>query len=302
MREGRAAAREITAVLPADTVAAGRCLNCGETLQGAFCSSCGQRSVPADPTVSELAGDAWQELSGYDGRVASTFRGLLHPGRLTADYLQGRRARYLSPIRLYLIASVVYFVVAAAAPADSSRSPAEIRGPGSFRIGLWNDSRSTQLTEEDRTLLKAEIAEAWWPVRVLLEAIDRDPAAFRANLFTVMPRVFFAMLPVFAAIVWLFYRRRRFPTALVFAVHVHAFAFLALTISEAAKFTEYPPVMGAVGIAVALFLVVYVLRALRGVFGGGWGLTLAKAAAIGFVYVLASLPAFIVILIWASLV
>ena len=133
--------------------AAGRCLNCGEELEGAFCSSCGQRSVPANPTVSELAGDAWQELSGYDGRVAATFRGLLHPGRLTVDYLQGRRARYLSPIRLYLIASVVYFVVAAAAPADPSQSPAEIRGPGSLRIGLWNDSRYVQLTEEDRARL-----------------------------------------------------------------------------------------------------------------------------------------------------
>jgi hypothetical protein len=41
---------------------------------------------------------------------------------------------------------------------------------------------------------------------------------------------------------------------------------------------------------------------LRGVFGGTWGITLAKASAIGFVYVLASMPAFFVILIWASLV
>ena len=282
--------------------AAGRCLNCGATLQGAFCSSCGQRSVPADPTVSELAGDAWQELSGYDGRVAVTFRGLLRPGCLTVDYLNGRRARYLSPVRLYLIASVVYFVVAAAAPADPSRSPAEIRGPGRLRIGVWDDSRNPQLTEEDRARLKAEIAETVWPLRVFLEAIDRDPAAFRANLFTVMPRVFFALLPVFAAIVWWFYRRRRFPTALVFAVHVHAFAFLAFAISEASKFTQSEPVTGAVGLVVTVFFVAYVLRALRAVFDGGWGITLAKAAGIGFVYVLASIPAFFVILIWASLV
>jgi hypothetical protein len=282
--------------------AAGRCLNCGEALHGAFCSSCGQRSVPADPTVSELAGNAWQELSGYDGRIAATFRGLLHPGRLTVDYLQGRRARYLPPIRLYLIASVVYFVVAAAAPADPSQSPGEIRGPGSFRIGLWGDSRSEPLTEEDRARLKAEIAETPWPLRPLLEAISTDPEAFRANLFTVMPRVFFAMLPVFAAVVWLFYRRRRFPTALVFAVHVHAFAFLAFAISEASKFTQSRPIMGAVGVTMALFFSGYALRALRYVFGGGWGITLAKATAIGVVYVLASIPAFFVILIWASLV
>src|SRR6185503_15425032 len=108
---------------------AGRCLNCGEVLGGAFCSACGQRSVPINPTVSELAGDAWNELSGYDGRIAATFRHLLRPGQLTVDYLQGRRARYLSPVRLYLICSVVYFLVAAAAP----------QGVGGIRIGVWDD-------------------------------------------------------------------------------------------------------------------------------------------------------------------
>ena len=85
------------------------CLNCGAELDGAFCSACGQRSVPADPTVAELAGDAWQELSGYDGRIAATFRSLLQPGRLTLDYLSGKRARYLSPLKLYFTLSLIYF-------------------------------------------------------------------------------------------------------------------------------------------------------------------------------------------------
>ena len=49
------------------------CLNCGAALHGSFCSACGQRSVPPDPTVDEVAGDAWQELSGYDGRIAQRF-------------------------------------------------------------------------------------------------------------------------------------------------------------------------------------------------------------------------------------
>jgi hypothetical protein len=111
----RGAGAAVTAPLT-DSIDDRRCLNCGAALHGAFCGACGQRSVPADPTVSELAGDAWQELSGYDGRVAATFRGLLHPGRLTLEYLQGRRARYLSPVRLYLTVSVIYFLIAATAP------------------------------------------------------------------------------------------------------------------------------------------------------------------------------------------
>jgi hypothetical protein len=82
MREGGTAAREVEAAFD-------RCLNCGAGLTGAFCSRCGQRAIPADPTVAEIAGDVWQELSGYDGRIAATFRNLLHPGRLTARISTG---------------------------------------------------------------------------------------------------------------------------------------------------------------------------------------------------------------------
>jgi hypothetical protein len=281
--------------------AATRCLNCGADLHGAFCGACGQRSVPPNPTIAELAGDAWQELSGYDGRVAATFRSLLHPGKLTVDYLQGRRARYVSPVRLYLTASIIYFLIAAAAPADPTRSPAEVRGPGSLRIGLWDDTRSTEITEEDRAALRAEIAEMAWPIRMLLQAIERDPVAFRRNLFTVMPRVFFAMLPVFAGIVWLFHRQRRFPTALVFAAHVHAFAFLAFAISEAAKFTGSREIGGAIAVIVLLIFIVYVLRSFKAVFADSWPRTLAKTAGIGFAYLIAAVPAFAIILVWASL-
>ena len=53
------------------------CLNCGASLRGAFCSECGQRAIAPYPTVREMLGDAWQELSGYDGRFARTFRTLL---------------------------------------------------------------------------------------------------------------------------------------------------------------------------------------------------------------------------------
>jgi hypothetical protein len=96
------------------------CLNCGAALHGQFCAACGQRAVPPDPSVAELAGDAWREQSGYDGRIAATVRGLLRPGYLTREYLAGRRKRYLSPVRLYLIVSVMYFVVAASTPASMS--------------------------------------------------------------------------------------------------------------------------------------------------------------------------------------
>jgi len=243
--------------------------------------------------VSELAGDAWNELSGYDGRIVASFRNLMRPGQLTVDYLQGRRARYLPPVRLYLIASVVYFLVAATVP----------EGVGGLRIGVWNDRGETQqLSAEERAAIQAELAELPWPIRPMLESAVNDPEAFRARVIKILPRVFFGLLPVFAGIVWLFYRSMRFPAALVFAVHLHAFAFLTGAISEAAKFTGSSAVSLAVGVIVLVVVSIYALRAQHAVFGGTWPETVAKATAIGLLYMIAAMPAYAIALIWASLV
>lgn len=277
------------------------CLNCGAPLQGAFCAACGQRAVPPNPTVTELAGDAWQELSGYDGRIAATIRGLLRPGYLTREYIAGRRARYLSPVRFYLIVSVVYFLAASAAPESmTTRRPGTVAAPGGIQIGITGSARGTSLSDEERTQLLANIDRAPALVRPLLRAVVQDPAAFRGRVLTIMPRVFFALLPVFAMIVALFYRGRRFPTSLVFAVHLHAFAFIAFTLAEAAKLTGSVGFAITVGGVMSIAFAAYALVAFRAVFGGSWAMTLAKAVAIGAVYLIASLPAFALILAWAS--
>jgi hypothetical protein len=279
--------------------ATGRCLNCGTDLHGAFCAGCGQRSVPANPTVSELAGDAWQELSGYDGRIASTVRGLLRPGHLTVDYLQGRRARYLPPVRVYLIVSLLYFVVAASVPIATD---GDITGPAGISIQLTDEGRARGmiLTAEDRAEMLRDINDAPWFLQPMIRSFAEDPEGFRNRIFTIMPRVFFGLLPVFAGIVALFYRGRTFPTALVFATHLHAFAFVTFTLSEGAKATGHLMFSAAVGVSAILWFVVYAVRAFHAVFGGSWPVTFAKATGVGVVYLLASMPALILILVWAS--
>ena len=127
------------------------------------------------------------------------------------------------------------------------------------------------------------------------------PAAFRARMFTLLPRVFFALVPVFAGIVFLFYRRQHFPTALVFAVHVHVFAFIVFSVSEAAKFSYSDLFAGIVSLVTLAIFVVYALRSFRAVFGGSWPMTLVKGAGIAVLYVAASIPAFILMFVWASL-
>ena len=246
---------------------AARCLNCGEPLSGPFCGGCGQRAIPAYPTLRELVGDAWQELSGYDGRVIRTFRQLIRrPGALTLEVLEGHRARYVSPVRVYLVASVIYFLVSAASP-NLIRPSAPKRSSANVNIDLANPEAAVgQLTPEQRTELLKNVESAPWWVQPALRSALLDPAAFQRRLLMNLPRALFALVPIFAAILALFYRRRPFSQHLVFALHVHAVIFLAQTVGEAADFTRSVSVEEVVSLVVLVYLTVYMLRAFKTVY------------------------------------
>jgi len=95
------------------------CLNCGAELQGQYCGTCGQRARSRLISLWELLQDAFGDLFEMDSRLWRTLVPLLiRPGRLTRDYLEGRRARYMPPFRMYLVLSVIFFVVAFFDPQD----------------------------------------------------------------------------------------------------------------------------------------------------------------------------------------
>ena len=91
-----------------------KCKNCGADVSGAFCGSCGQRVVDFRKPFFQLAKEVTTETLDVDGRAASTLYTLFRfPGRLTQAFLAGQRVRYTSPIRLYLVISILFFVVIA---------------------------------------------------------------------------------------------------------------------------------------------------------------------------------------------
>jgi hypothetical protein len=89
------------------------CLNCGEVLRGQHCSHCGQHARVRVLSLWGLVRDVIGDLLNADSRVWRTLWPLaLRPGLLTEDFLRGRRARYTPPFRMYLVLSVVFFVLA----------------------------------------------------------------------------------------------------------------------------------------------------------------------------------------------
>ena len=297
------------------------CLNCGAALHGVFCSTCGQRDIPPYPSVRELVVDAFWELSGWDGRFASTVRAVISkPGLLTRDFLEGRRARYLSPLRLYLMCSLVYFLIAAAAPevvvnGNKSLYIGVKLGDGQTRSNGVPASRPERVADEARSAMQnqtalpdsikqkalEDIAHAPKVMQPFLRRAVEDPAGFRRGLLEAMPRMLFALLPVFAVIVSMFYRGRKYPEHFYFALHLHAFVFLAFAVSAASRFTRFAPISVVVGIVSFLWMAVYATLSFRRVYGGSVVATLAKEVGIGVLYGIVSLVAFIVTIYLVSL-
>jgi hypothetical protein len=295
------------------------CLNCGGVLTGPYCSQCGQRDIPPYPSVRELVVDAFWELSGWDGRFASTVRALFRrPGMLTREFLEGRRARYLSPLRLYLMASLAYFVIAAAAPnaakdhlvVDFTSTPAGTAATTTAPERVGNavtkslnardgdpdpdpnsgNTKAPLSTEQKAAALK-DVERAPAILRPLVRRAIDDPAGLKRGILETMPRMLFVLLPVFAGIVALFYRGRKYPEHLYFAIHLHAFIFLALALAKVVRFAHSPTLVTTAGVGAMFWIPIYATLAFRQAYGGGMIRTLAKEIGIGTIYLTASFVA-----------
>ena len=89
------------------------CKNCGAALTGAYCHQCGQRADEPRRVVIGLVQDFLVDTLAIDGKLARSLGLLLwRPGRLARRYLDGRRVYYSPPFRLYLFASVFFFLTA----------------------------------------------------------------------------------------------------------------------------------------------------------------------------------------------
>lgn len=96
------------------------CLNCGTELKGPFCYYCGQPDRNFMRFFPALFRDLLEDLLDLDSRFMRTIKPLLFkPGRLTRDYMNGRRFRYAPPMRLYIFSSIVFFLLAAFLTSDA---------------------------------------------------------------------------------------------------------------------------------------------------------------------------------------
>ena len=281
------------------------CGNCGATLMGPYCFDCGQHRHESARSVSALFEDAWHVATHVDGRFWQTLYILLFkPGKLTKEYFAERRARYLPPVRLYLVLSVLFFAFGLAGTPKINRAPPSVTPPSAAAPsnGL-SDGAIDQMPKAKKKSRGAifDIANCddihapfTWLQDSLRQSCVRNKDdhgasiehAFAAN----MPKMMFVFVPMMALVMLILYwrPRRHYVEHLVFFIHIHAAVFLLLVIQALLSWIAFWLAWRAfkewVLVIITLYSVWYVYRAMRVYYGQGRLLTFAKLCVVSFTY------------------
>jgi hypothetical protein len=288
------------------------CGNCGATLMGPYCFDCGQHRHESARSVSALFEDAWHVATHVDGRFWQTLYILLFkPGKLTKEYFAERRARYLPPVRLYLVLSVLFFAFGLAGAPKISRAPPSVAPPSAAvpsaaapSKGL-SDGAADQMPKAKKKSRVAifDIANCDdihapfnWLQNSLRQSCVRNKDdhgasiehAFAANV----PKMMFVFVPMMALVMLILYwrPRRYYVEHLVFFIHIHAAVFLLLVIQTLFSWIAFWLAWRAfkewVFVIITLYSVWYVYRAMRVYYGQGRLLTFAKLCVVSFTYLI----------------
>ena len=150
------------------------CLNCGTGLKGPFCYFCGQPDRNFMRFFPVLLRDLMEDLLDLDSRFIRTMKPLLFkPGRLTRDYMEGRRFRYAPPMRLYIFSSIVFFLLAALLSTNSIPLTTSV-GENGLSIHLDEPAVEQQTVEDTLSNLPPDVREKVDTDEIPVEGWDRE--------------------------------------------------------------------------------------------------------------------------------
>lgn len=262
-------------------------------------------------TMRHMVSELVEDQLGLNARTPQTLRSLmLRPGALSIDYFSGQIQRYIPPFRLYLIASVIFFLVAGTftfrgrASDVSQRINTAMDSLGkelqagrlknkkvSFGITVgsenhWIGLRLTRFPT-DNWLRDSKVDFAWPFLTRIAQQHLRELASLGPtqgsrqlirSLMDQIPKVLFVLLPIYALLLYAFYwrRRRYFVEHFVFALHLHAFAFLALAL-------QWLPIPW-IAVLVPLWIIGYLVIAQHRFYQQSYIMVIAKSVVLSIAY------------------
>ncbi|WP_332876672.1 DUF3667 domain-containing protein [Massilia sp. S19_KUP03_FR1] len=265
--------------------APGTCPNCFADIAGNFCHQCSQETTLHPPSTREFLHEFIGHYVALEGKLwKSLWLLLLKPGRLTLEYIQGRRVRYVQPLRLYLTFSLIFFALFKLSGVQILNFDEEV-APGQVAIGqaatpakpgapLRIKSDGEDITGRVGTAV--DTLHHGWGERVnkfLSQPKEDVYRQMNKTFFSYGPYALFALMPFFALLLKLLYlgTGRRFGAHLLFALHANAFAFAMLSLQIAV-----PPGWGWTHFILLVWMVIYLPLAMRKVYGGGKLVTLLR--------------------------
>jgi hypothetical protein len=289
------------------------CENCGAALVGPYCAECGQPAVDYRRSFGALLADAADAFFNLDARFFQSFGLLLFkPWRLTNEFVEGKRARHVHPLRVYLIASVTFFLVInflargthlkSRTSADHTKFSVDVAAsppaspiPGipspapSLGISPLPTPAATASPDEEGNLLqfdddKDESSFGRWVEKRAKEKMgptgDRGDLFLKAVIQNLAPMVL-CCIPLFAFVLKILYifKRRYYIEHLVFALHTHAFVFLSTVIIIGLGFLLALKSTALTAVACTLLgcaVLIQLLVAIRRVYGQNWFATIFK--------------------------
>jgi hypothetical protein len=302
------------------------CSNCQTPLHGKFCAKCGQSQQGVDRFFLSLVAEAFDNIFSFDSRTARTLFALLFkPGFLTREYFAGRRARYIQPLRLYFIASLLFFLFLSVQNMLSETLILEIVGDDAVTQGQQSDVEQDPTTAEQVTdkaavniqfegqqakLKQAQAAIAEGTTDIHFERLTdeqnqqlserlknqltkaatmgiEDPRSLISIAIDIAPPVLLVLLPFFAMALKMAYigSRRYYTEHLILAVHNHCFVYLILLIENALKPVEALFGSNFLPIAMLCWMPLYMYLSLKRVYGQGYWLTGIKFLGLGVAYI-----------------
>ena len=267
------------------------CPNCHTALQGKFCANCGQNQKGFDRFFFSLVSNAFEDIFTVDSRAWKTSVLLmLRPGFLTKEYFLGRRARYVQPLRLYFITSLMFFF-ALSLESTFGDTQIIIEADGD-QIESGLPEANDNITVDLDTGFLSEKEEKWLEDRVSLQLEKvkilamNDPDQIFDWLIDTAPIAMLFLLPILALLLKIFYfsSGRYYSEHLVLAVHNHCFIYIAMIIVGIFDLFSGIFIANVFSGGVLLWIPVYVLMSLKTTYGGGWFITLTKYMLIGISY------------------
>ena len=265
------------------------CLNCNHVVENKFCPTCGQENIETKQSFHYLFTHFVEDLTHYDGSFWKTIRALLFkPGKLTKEYLAGKRKLYVPPVKLYIFISFVTFLIPNLLPdysfveepnpkakteskeiSEDKIEPQSITINNGLKISSLKQLDSIQNASEKEKMSRLE----YYAYKYSLKNIGKTTKAeskeeIKENLKHNFPKVLFLYMPVFAFFLWLFHNKKKwyYFDSGVFTLHYFGFLLLLFTVSVILDWVftlvySGDEISGLIGIATVTYAFFYFFRA-----------------------------------------